>query len=127
MASGGSDMIGRKEFSMKFGKLLVQRRMEAKMSQRDLADALEISRSSIANIERGRQSVSLHMVYRIADVLGRDLAELLPLRKGIAAEAQISGGRVSRLGAHDRQQLERLSPKETSWLNKIARAGLHRI
>lgn len=120
-------MIGREEFCKRFGKLLAQRRMEARMSQRDVADALGLSRASIANIERGRQSVSLHMVYLIADVLERELAEMLPLHQGHSARRQLPSGRVTRLGAHDRQQLERLSPKEASWLNRIARAGSRRI
>jgi transcriptional regulator with XRE-family HTH domain len=119
-------MIGREEFCKQFGKLLAQRRIEAKMSQRDVANALGLSRASIANIERGRQSVSLHMVYLIADALERELVELLPLHRANVRHPHQSG-RASHLGAHDREQLERLSPKEASWLNRIARTGSRRI
>jgi transcriptional regulator with XRE-family HTH domain len=120
-------MISRQEFRRKFGKLFAQRRLEAKMSQRAVADALGLSRASIANIERGRQSVSLHMVYLLAEVLERDLLDLLPLAKGIAAKQQLPNKQLSRISPRERQQLDRLTPKESIWLNKIARAGSQRI
>lgn len=56
------------------------------MTQQQLADKVEMSRASIANIERGQQSVSIFNLYAIAEALGiADPAELLPMREGAAS------------------------------------------
>jgi len=43
-----------------FGEAMALRRQELDMTQADLAVRVGLSRASIANIERGRQSVLLH-------------------------------------------------------------------
>jgi transcriptional regulator with XRE-family HTH domain len=40
--------------------------------------ALGLSRTSITNIERGRQPIQLHTLYKIAEVLGVEPTALLP-------------------------------------------------
>lgn len=54
-------------------------RREAGLQQQELADALGLTRTSISNIERGKQGLSVDMLYSIsahlnesADVLLRD-------------------------------------------------------
>lgn len=49
-----------------------------KDSQLDLSKKIEISRSSISNIESGRQPVSIGLLYEIAQVYESDLFSLLP-------------------------------------------------
>lgn len=61
-----------------FGKLVRQHRERLGISQNKLADAVSLSRASIANIEAGRQQVSLHHVYRLAKALGIGVSTLLP-------------------------------------------------
>lgn len=62
------------------GAQIRRHRMIKKMSQRNLGDAIGLSRSSIANIEAGRQPVTLGMFLTIAKALGVDDAALLPPR-----------------------------------------------
>jgi DNA-binding XRE family transcriptional regulator len=49
-----------------------------KVSQRGLAGKIGLSRASMANIEKGRHRVQIHVLYDIARVLGWDPADLLP-------------------------------------------------
>jgi transcriptional regulator with XRE-family HTH domain len=63
-----------------FGARLRQIRNRAGLSQEQLSRAARISRTSIVNIEKARQGVSLTTLYRLADALGVDRNELLPDR-----------------------------------------------
>lgn len=63
-----------------FGAQLRDRRKKAGMSQDTLAEAAKLSRTSIVNIENGRQGVSLGTLYRLADALACTTADLLPVR-----------------------------------------------
>ena len=60
------------------------------MTQDRLGMLIGLSRTSITNIEKGRQHVSLHHLYRIADVLGVPPDMLLPPapRPGVSPLAQ---------------------------------------
>jgi transcriptional regulator with XRE-family HTH domain len=52
-----------------FGRALATRRKELGLTQASLAVRVNMSRASIANIERGRQNVLLHHVYHLAEAL----------------------------------------------------------
>lgn len=52
-----------------FGRALATRRKELSLTQASLAMRVNMSRASIANIERGRQNVLLHHVYHLAEAL----------------------------------------------------------
>ena len=65
-------------FYRQFGQLLAEIRRKKGMSQELLADELGLSRTSITNIEKGRQPIQLHSLYRIARLLEVELKELLP-------------------------------------------------
>ena len=49
-----------------------------RMTQAQLAQLVEMERTSITNIEKGNQKVPLHVLYRICEVLGTEPAQLLP-------------------------------------------------
>ncbi len=55
-----------------------RRQRNPKMSQQKLADAVGISRASIANIERGHHRVQLHMLYDLAIALDLEPHDLMP-------------------------------------------------
>lgn len=48
------------------------------VSQEQLGNMVEMSRTSIVNIETGRHKIQIHTLYRIANVLQIDILELLP-------------------------------------------------
>jgi len=60
-----------------FGKTLLAVRKQKGLSQQQLADALPVSRSSVANWEADRRLPSATIIARIAEILDIDIAELL--------------------------------------------------
>ena len=66
------------ELNAEFGRQLRELRGGAGLSQDELANASGISRTSVVNIERGRQGVSLGTLYRLATGLGSEPQSLLP-------------------------------------------------
>lgn len=64
------------------GLSIKDRREELNLSQQQFADAVsevyELKRSSISNIERGRQQAPLHVLYEICHILKLDLQSILP-------------------------------------------------
>ncbi len=65
-------------FYRQFGRILAAARNKKKMSQEVLARELGLSRTSITNIEKGRQPVQLHTLYQISNLLAVELKDLLP-------------------------------------------------
>ena len=63
-----------------FGRLIRARREALRLTQDEVAGKVGLVRTSITNIEKGRQHVSIHLLYEIARVLGVAPAELLPDR-----------------------------------------------
>lgn len=61
-----------------FGVRLGAERRRSLLTQEDLARRVGIGRTTIANIERGRQSVSVPLLYRLAASLGVAPESLLP-------------------------------------------------
>jgi transcriptional regulator with XRE-family HTH domain len=60
------------------GLLIAEHRKRARMTQQSLAVALGLSRASVANIERGKQGVLLHVIFKIASILNLSVLELIP-------------------------------------------------
>jgi transcriptional regulator with XRE-family HTH domain len=73
------------------GRRIRQRREANGLKQDELAVKAAISRSSIANIERGQQQAPAHVLFAIAHVLDVELADLLPTRAEV--EARVAAGR----------------------------------
>jgi len=61
-----------------FGNRLAAARKRRRLSQAALGTLTGFSRTSITNIERGRQAVQLHHLYTFASVLGVLVEELCP-------------------------------------------------
>jgi transcriptional regulator with XRE-family HTH domain len=68
--------IGR--FYKEVGKNVRTRRTAADLSQSQLAEAVGLTRTSITNLEAGRQQIPLHVLARIAAVLEIWPGDLLP-------------------------------------------------
>ena len=52
-------------------------------TQQALADKVSLTRTSITNIERGRQHIQLHTLYSLAKALEVEVVDLLPARKSV--------------------------------------------
>jgi transcriptional regulator with XRE-family HTH domain len=85
-----------KAFYSAFGRMLSEMRRKKRISQEMLADELGLSRTSITNIEKGRQPVQLYSLYVIARLLGTDVKELLPSAAIFERPEQAKGLNVSR-------------------------------
>ena len=69
----------------RFGKNVRMRRMRAGLTQDQLAATIGLSRTSIANIEQGRQQVLLHHAWAIARALAAEsIDELIGLAIPVA-------------------------------------------
>ena len=66
------------EFYEDFGHRVRAAREEAQLTQEDLGKLLGLTRSSIANIEAGRQRVLLHTIVLIAQGTGVPTQDLMP-------------------------------------------------
>ncbi|MEV5850708.1 helix-turn-helix transcriptional regulator [Streptomyces sp. NPDC051985] len=65
-------------FYLSVGDRIRDARSAARLTQAELAASLGLARSSIANIEGGRQRLPLHMFVLIAETLNVNVSELLP-------------------------------------------------
>ncbi|MFJ2651148.1 helix-turn-helix domain-containing protein [Streptomyces sp. NPDC087420] len=65
-------------FYASVGDRIRDARSAARLTQAELAVPLGLARSSIANIEGGRQRLPLHVVVLIAETLNINVSELLP-------------------------------------------------
>lgn len=70
----------------RIGSFIAARRNRLSMKQEQLAASVGISRASLANIERGRQSVLVHHLYAIAKALHLQPNELLPQMDEVKAD-----------------------------------------
>ncbi|HVN75227.1 MAG TPA: helix-turn-helix transcriptional regulator [Thermoanaerobaculaceae bacterium] len=72
-------MAGRQDvFYVELGKRIKHVRQQKGLTQQALADAIMLTRTSITNIECGRQPVMTHHLVRIANTLGVEVHTLLP-------------------------------------------------
>lgn len=63
------------------GSRIAARRKDLRLKQIEVAEQIGLTRASLANIEKGRQKVMLHQVYKIAEALKIDsILDLVPPR-----------------------------------------------
>lgn len=93
-------------FYREFGRKLCEARRAAKITQEALGQAIGLSRTSIVNIEKGRQPVPIDIAVRIATSLGTEMTRLLP--EGMP---HYSGGVA--------KELQRVSPGARQWVEKV--------
>lgn len=71
-------VIIEEHISTELGHNIKTAREHRGLRQEELADRLGLGRTSVTNIERGRQTLSVISLYKIADALGVQPWELLP-------------------------------------------------
>ena len=65
--------------SVRFGKHLMQLRAERNMTQKAMAEKLQVSESTYANWEQGRREPSLSNLIQIAKILETDMNSLFDI------------------------------------------------
>jgi len=100
------------EFSRAFGRKLRDARKEAGLSQGDLADRVELSRTSITNIEKGAQQPSLKLALKLADEVGVPLSDLTDDDEGVAPSKRTIKRNVER-------SLESYPESSQEWFRSI--------
>ena len=60
------------------GKKIRERRQASGLTQMELADRVSISRTSLTNMELGRQRLLIDQLYKMAEVLNAKPQDLLP-------------------------------------------------
>jgi transcriptional regulator with XRE-family HTH domain len=60
------------------GRLIRARRKQLQLSQSTLAERVSLTRTSITNIEQGRQKIQIHTLWDIAKALDVHASTLLP-------------------------------------------------
>jgi transcriptional regulator with XRE-family HTH domain len=66
------------------GQRVAQARAAAGLSQAKLAGLIKMSRTSVVNIEQGRQRLPIHQLWQLADALELEVGQFLPLRRELA-------------------------------------------
>jgi transcriptional regulator with XRE-family HTH domain len=98
---------GKADFDRALGERIRAARERAGVKQDQLAQAVGLSRTSITNIERGRQGVQAHLLVRIAAVLGGPPADLLPR---LAPEPSMP------------DKVRELEPNKRAWAERVMRS-----
>jgi transcriptional regulator with XRE-family HTH domain len=94
---------------IEFGLRLKARRSLAHLTQDEMASKVGLGRTSITNIEQGKQPVSLHLLYRLADALGAAPHELLPSQPNASLSENIERN----------LSLTPLNEDEKDWIRRI--------
>ena len=101
-----------KKLQTAFGKKLkAQRRTSNAPKQEVLADALDVTRTTISNIENGKHRVFLDQVYLAAEALGVPVTSLLPEIDAIRTSV---AERVSFADDAD------VNPEDVKWAYEVA-------
>jgi transcriptional regulator with XRE-family HTH domain len=72
-------VISKSDLYRYIGERIKAKRLASSLKQEDLADLVGLTRSSIAQIEAGRQAPSVYLLYQLGNALKTTLFELLPV------------------------------------------------
>lgn len=90
------------------GARLQEQRKAKGRGQADFGEAMELTRTSVSNLERGTQRVFLDQVYRAAYVLGVPIESLLPAMDDIFPERAIHSAPDDPISANTMAAVSRL-------------------
>lgn len=99
------------EIYKEVGARIRQARLRVGMSQGDLASSSGLTRTSIVNLEGGKQRIPLHRLFEIAAVLRVDPTLLLPSTKLQRTGIKVTPGMA--------EQLSRLPTTERKWIKEL--------
>lgn len=101
-------MTDEKSFYVAVGTQIEKRRSSKDMTQAQLGSYLNppLTRAAISNMEKGRQRILAHTLCHIADILGVELADIVPSDKAKPVAADV------------KRTLERKFPKAAAEITK---------
>jgi transcriptional regulator with XRE-family HTH domain len=106
-------MIDSKILYRQLGERLAERRTQLKLRQDDVANQIGLTRTSITNIERGRQKILVHHLYALAQALATTPSRLLPKLDEVA-ETRIE----------EFEQVRRFSETERKWILGVVKGAI---
>jgi transcriptional regulator with XRE-family HTH domain len=92
-------------FYTSLGRNIRTARLKERLTQAALAASVGMTRTSITNIETGRQPIHVHTLAEIVRVLNSSYAKLLPRSPNQTDEAV--------------EKLTNLSPEEKKWVSRV--------
>lgn len=78
----------------RIGERLKRRREELGLKQGQLADAVGLLRTSITNIESGRQRPPIHLLYALCAALNLEAAHVLPTSEEVSRPSTVPVGEI---------------------------------
>lgn len=104
--------VNEKILYAEIGKRLKHLRLDVKMTQSQLAEKIGVLRTSITNIESGKQKPPLSTLYSLCLVLNVEIAELLPVKADVIQkdkhESIEIGGRLDKVPPKSAEVIKRL-------------------
>lgn len=76
----------------RIGHRIRRARLRLQFTQAQLGQAVGLTRTSIANIELGRQKIMVHTLFQFAEVLHVSVAQLLPAYEEASPQDQVDAG-----------------------------------
>jgi transcriptional regulator with XRE-family HTH domain len=73
----GLEIMDKEKLQLVVGKLLVELRKEAGISQEKLAELTDLERSFISLIERGKRRISLLTLFKLAEAFNMKASEII--------------------------------------------------
>jgi DNA-binding XRE family transcriptional regulator len=97
----------------KLGQRIRRKREVANLTQTQLAERVGVLRTSITNIEAGRQKAPLHIIYELCAVLEVDIKDILPpLNELVETQnSTIVGGRLENIPPRSAELIDELLRK----------------
>jgi transcriptional regulator with XRE-family HTH domain len=90
------------------GRLIKAGRQRAGLTQERLAEGIGLTRTSVNNIEHGRQAIQIHTLYTIASALGMNPLALLPPPPESAEMLAVDKQLPKKMGQSDREWVRRV-------------------
>jgi DNA-binding XRE family transcriptional regulator len=83
-------MISEQNLYKIVGERLAAKRNQLGITQDAMAEQVGLLRTSITNIEAGRQKAPLHVLFRLCDILSIELSSILPNNKELTKNYTVS-------------------------------------
>jgi DNA-binding XRE family transcriptional regulator len=96
------------KFYQLVGEKICSARKAVGMKQEALASFLELSRTSIVNIEKGRQHPSLYQIREIARLVGVSIESLIPETTALEAKSKSSWQKIINKTVRDKESSEKI-------------------